>query len=74
MGERANDVLHGALFVLQRDAMSLVAPDGHRLALVTVPREPAQGERLEGEETGAIWPRKTLSRACGQLDLVDGRL
>jgi DNA polymerase-3 subunit beta len=59
-GEDTRYFLNGALFVLRRDAMSMVATDGHRLALVTVPREPAQGERLEGEETRAIWPRKTL--------------
>src|SRR2546421_12719026 len=38
-GEDTRYFLNGALFVLRPDSMSLVATDGHRLALVTVPRE-----------------------------------
>ena len=38
-GEDTRYFLNGALFVLRPDTMSLVATDGHRLALVTVPRD-----------------------------------
>src|SRR6266542_6102853 len=37
-GEDTRFFLNGALFVLRADSMSLVATDGHRLALVTAPR------------------------------------
>src|SRR6266487_5757500 len=37
-GEDTRYFLNGALFVLRPDSMTLVATDGHRLALVTVPR------------------------------------
>jgi DNA polymerase-3 subunit beta len=37
-GEDTRYFLNGALFVLRTDSMSLVATDGHRLALVTVKR------------------------------------
>ena len=43
-GEDTRYFLNGALFVLKPDTMSLVATDGHRLALVTVPRG-GQGRR-----------------------------
>ena len=39
--------------------MSLVATDGHRLALVTVDRKGGKPSK-EGEEVRAILPRKTL--------------
>ena len=38
-GEDTRYFLNGALFVLRPDSMSLVATDGHRLALVTVTRD-----------------------------------
>ena len=37
-GEDTRYFLNGALFILRRDSMSLVSTDGHRLALITVPR------------------------------------
>ena len=40
-GEDTRYFLNGALFVIRPDSMSLVATDGHRLALVTVPRDGA---------------------------------
>ncbi len=49
--------LNGALLVLTGRTMSLVATDGHRLALVTAPRE-APG--AEAAEIKVILPRKTL--------------
>ena len=53
-GEDTRYFLNGALFVLRSDSMSLVATDGHRLALVSVPREGS------GDEVRAILPKKTL--------------
>jgi DNA polymerase-3 subunit beta len=46
-GEDTRYFLNGALFVLRPEVMTLVATDGHRLALVSVPRT-------------AILPKKTL--------------
>jgi DNA polymerase III subunit beta len=58
--------LNGAQLVLTPASMTLVATDGHRLALVTVPRE-AEGT----EELKVILPKKTLmelSRLLGDGD------
>jgi DNA polymerase III subunit beta len=57
-GEDTRYYLNGALFVLRGDSMTLVATDGHRLALVTARRDPATADT---EEVKAILPRKTLS-------------
>ncbi len=59
-GEDTRYFLNGALFVLKPDSMSLVATDGHRLALVSVKRERAKGDKTSDEEVRAILPRKTL--------------
>jgi DNA polymerase III subunit beta len=65
-GEDTRYFLNGALFILRPDSMSLVSTDGHRLALVTVPREKskvkgkAAGETAGEEEVRRILPRKTL--------------
>jgi DNA polymerase-3 subunit beta len=56
-GEDTRYFLNGALFVVRHDAMMLVATDGHRLAIVTAPRE---GDP-KTEETRTILPKKTLS-------------
>ncbi|MGE3177857.1 MAG: DNA polymerase III subunit beta [Vicinamibacterales bacterium] len=66
-GEDTRYFLNGALFVLKPESMSLVATDGHRLALVSVPRSGKPGSH---EEIKAILPKKTL----GELSrlLVDG--
>ena len=57
-GEDTRYYLNGALFVLRADSMTLVATDGHRLALVNAVRDPA----VKGaEDVKAILPRKTLS-------------
>ena len=53
-GEDTRYFLNGAQLVLRSDSMSLVATDGHRLALVTVKRE------VGGAENKAILPKKTL--------------
>jgi DNA polymerase-3 subunit beta len=67
-GEDTRYFLNGAQFILRGDAMILVATDGHRLALVTAPREGAKN--ADGEETKAILPKKTLSE-LGRL-LLEG--
>ena len=59
-GEDTRYFLNGALFVLRDESMSLVATDGHRLALVTVPRKRGDGAVKAGEETKVILPKKTL--------------
>jgi DNA polymerase-3 subunit beta len=66
-GEDTRFFLNGALFVLRPTSMSLVATDGHRLALVSVPRP---GATDEPEEIRAILPKKTLGE-LGRL-LLDG--
>jgi DNA polymerase-3 subunit beta len=64
-GEDTRYFLNGALFVLRPDTMSLVATDGHRLALVTVKRDaekrPGGGGAAEADEVKAILPKKTLN-------------
>jgi len=54
-GEDTRYFLNGALFLLRPDAMTMVATDGHRLALVTVPRGVA--DRAPSQ---VILPKKTL--------------
>jgi DNA polymerase III subunit beta len=54
-GEDTRYYLNGALFVLKGKSMTMVATDGHRLALVTVPL----AEAIKQEQK-AIVPRKTL--------------
>lgn len=67
-GEDTRYFLNGAQFVLKSDSMSLVATDGHRLALVTVKREAGKGE----EESKAILPKKTLGELGRLLGDADG--
>src|SRR5581483_8344095 len=55
-----------ALFVLRPDTMSLVATDGHRLALVSVPRD-AKGKKGDEGEIKAILPKKTLGELARLL-------
>jgi DNA polymerase-3 subunit beta len=59
-GEDTRYFLNGALFILRPDSMSLVSTDGHRLALITVPREKAKSRLKSDEEVRVILPRKTL--------------
>jgi DNA polymerase-3 subunit beta len=66
-GEDTRYFLNGGLLVLGRDEMSLVATDGHRLALVTVPRggDEKPGKKKAAEDgVRVILPKKTL----GELD------
>jgi DNA polymerase-3 subunit beta len=77
-GEDTRYFLNGALFVLRPDGMSLVATDGHRLALVNTPRgagAPGVNKAGEGapgvnEDIRAILPKKTLGELARLL--VDG--
>jgi DNA polymerase-3 subunit beta len=67
-GEDTRYFLNGALFVLRGDSMSLVATDGHRLALVSCPRDGKA--KKDAEEDRPILPKKTLGE-LGRL-LVEG--
>ena len=77
-GEDTRYFLNGALFVLRPDGMSLVATDGHRLALVNTHRgagatgsaERGSGAPGVNEEIKAILPKKTLGELARLL--VDG--
>lgn len=74
-GEDTRYFLNGALFVLRPDGMSLVATDGHRLALVSARRERGQGDHGdhgENDERKAILPKKTLWELARLLAEGDG--
>jgi len=85
-GEDTRYFLNGALFVLYPESMTLVATDGHRLALVTAPRNGKTDERGSGaaakknpaagshevEEVRAILPKKTLGELGRLLAEGDG--
>ena len=58
-GEDTRYFLNGGLFIVQPDKLTLVATDGHRLALVSARREKAEGSKGE-DEVRAILPKKTL--------------
>ena len=71
-GEDTRYFLNGALFVLRTDTMSLVATDGHRLALVTVKRDGKDDTTKAGEEVKRILPKKTLLELGKLLTEGDG--
>ena len=85
-GEDTRYFLNGALFILRPDSMSLVATDGHRLALVSVPRPSTGSESVEGRDKGkgkgkddtaedrVILPRKTLLELGRLLSEGDGEI
>ena len=54
-GEDTRYYLNGALFVVKADSMTMVATDGHRLALATATHSG------KGDDIKAILPRKTLA-------------
>ncbi len=62
--------LNGAQLVLSGGTMTLVATDGHRLALVTVPRESAPGE----PDAKVILPKKTLMELAKLLGEDDAQV
>jgi DNA polymerase III subunit beta len=72
-GEDTRYFLNGAQFVLRPDSMSLVATDGHRLALVTVQRDGAgKGASGGAEENKVILPKKTLAELGRLLSEGEG--
>ena len=68
-GEDTRYFLNGALLVLRPESMSLVATDGHRLAMVVV--RPG-GKASGGDEIKAILPKKTLGELARLLNEGDG--
>jgi DNA polymerase-3 subunit beta len=68
-GEDTRFFLNGALFVLRQGSMSLVATDGHRLALVNARRAESS---QDADESRAILPRKTLGELSRLLAESDG--
>jgi DNA polymerase-3 subunit beta len=68
-GEDTRYFLNGALFVLRPGEMSLVATDGHRLALVSMARD---GAGQSADEVRAILPKKTLGELGRLLMESDG--
>jgi DNA polymerase III subunit beta len=73
-GEDTRFFLNGALFVLRSDTMSLVATDGHRLALVNVHRDGKTGKDKDDTENKAILPKKTLGELARLLAEGDGEI
>jgi len=69
-GEDTRYFLNGALFVLRPGEMSLVATDGHRLALVSVTRN--GNDKKDTDEIRAILPKKTLGELGRLLGEGDG--
>jgi DNA polymerase III subunit beta len=69
-GEDTRYFLNGALFVLRPGEMSLVATDGHRLALVSVTRNGK--DKNDPDEIRAILPKKTLGELGRLLGEGDG--
>jgi DNA polymerase-3 subunit beta len=69
-GEDTRYFLNGALFVLRPDSMSLVATDGHRLALVTAKRDGKATN--DAEEVKPILPKKTLGELGRLFSEEDG--
>jgi DNA polymerase III subunit beta len=68
-GEDTRYFLNGALFVLRPESMSLVATDGHRLALVSVARDAKAAK--DADEVRAILPKKTLGELARLLQEGD---
>jgi DNA polymerase-3 subunit beta len=58
--------LNGAQLVLEPEAMSMVATDGHRLAYVRVRQSPGDAARTE-----VLLPRKTLNEIARLIDGVE---
>jgi DNA polymerase-3 subunit beta len=78
-GEDTRYFLNGALFILRPDSMSLVSTDGHRLALVTVPRDAGKTKSKpsadsKDDEVRVILPRKTLLELGRLLSEGEGEI
>ncbi len=65
-GEDTRYFLNGALLVLKDDQMTLVATDGHRLALVSTKSEVPEAEK-GAEPARIILPKKTLQELARLL-------
>jgi DNA polymerase-3 subunit beta len=70
-GEDTRYFLNGAQFILRPGEMSLVATDGHRLALITMKREDPDPASAEVK---AILPKKTLGELARLLTEADGQV
>ena len=70
-GEDTRFFLNGALFLLSAESMTLVATDGHRLALAKAGCSPGEAEGDPGAEAAeparVILPRKTLAELARLL-------
>ncbi len=71
-GEDTRYFLNGALLVFSGTSMSLVATDGHRLALVSISRAIPEGNEentkvSDDDEARVILPKKTLSELARLL-------
>ncbi len=79
-GEDTRYFLNGALLLLSGTSMSLVATDGHRLALVSVDRRQSDAEAetvLENEneeDVRVILPKKTLWELARLVNEDDGEV
>ena len=73
-GEDTRYFLNGALLILDGERMTLVATDGHRLALAAASRGAEGGEAAGAEEQRAILPKKTLSELSRLLSDGDGEV
>jgi DNA polymerase-3 subunit beta len=76
-GEDTRYFLNGALFILRPDSMSLVATDGHRLALISVQRDKGKAKAKAAgadDEVRVILPRKTLLELGRLLAEGDGEI
>ena len=66
-GEDTRFFLNGALLVLKPDSMSMVATDGHRLALVTTTRDGKAQKEAPEDVKPPILPKKTLGELARLL-------
>jgi DNA polymerase-3 subunit beta len=73
-GEDTRFFLNGALLVLRSESMSLVATDGHRLALVSVKRDAKDNTLKAEDEVKVIIPKKTLMELGKLLSESDGEI
>ena len=73
-GEDTRYFLNGALLILAEGRMTLVATDGHRLALASAPRgtDADASEAPGGGEQRAILPKKTLGELSRLLSDGEG--
>ena len=71
-GEDTRYFLNGALLVLAEGRMTLVATDGHRLALAAAARGADESPPPGGDEQRAILPKKTLGELARLLSDGEG--